>query len=144
MIPVRRQVRHLPDDPPADRLQRLRDALDAWMSDPSHPETATLGAPGGLEGTIVLDDLLGRLRRDDTRLAATATSHLGLPRSTTYGQLARLLWWARKDPNGPRCRSYRAALYLVGELDDDVRDDVLGPSITGRARRQGRATTRRS
>lgn len=144
MIPVRRRVRHLPHDPPPDRLQRLRDALDAWISDPSHPETARLPGPGGLEGTIVLDDLLARLRSEDTRLAARTTSRLRLPRSMTYGQLARLLWWARKDPNGPRCRSYRAALYLIEQLDGDVRDDVLEPRITGRAKRQREATTQRS
>lgn len=68
-----------------------------------------------------VEDCLLALRDDHTELPATMRRPLGPLQPSTYDEAVRLLLWARHAPDGPRCRSYRAALYLVQQLDvDDV------------------------
>ena len=66
-----------------------------------------------------IEDVLLTLRDDTRRLPSGLRQRLGPLQPPTYDAAARLLLWVRHAPQGPRCRSYRAALYLVRRLERD-------------------------
>ncbi|HEX9888346.1 MAG TPA: hypothetical protein VGA69_02625 [Nitriliruptorales bacterium] len=76
------------------------------------------------------DALLDRLARSDEPLPDTCSHRLGLVAGTSFGAAARWLRWAKWDPHGPRCRSYRSASYyvrgLVGDTTDLARRELAG------------------
>ena len=78
-----------------------------------------------------IEDVLLALRDDTRQLPTALRQRLGPLLPPTYDAAARLLLWARHAPRGPRCRSYRAALYLVRRLerDDVARADVEGADL---------------
>lgn len=100
------------------RSAELEDAFIAWIRDPAHPDVVELGRLG----RISMVDLTRRLMQSHARLGSASATQLGLCPDTTFAGAASALHHATVDPDGPRCRSFRAAgLYLHGRarLDDD-------------------------
>lgn len=93
------------------------------------PSTATLRRRPAQSGDGIEDALLA-LRDDRNELSAALRHLLGPLRPRTYDAAVRLLLWARHAPTGPRCRSYRAALYLVRRLEEpDIEGSELGSGV---------------
>lgn len=87
---------------------QLEQHLESWLRG-----EATTGT-GEREATrpLTMVEVLSRLTTCATPLAEDARRALRAPAHTTVGDAARSLLFARHDPAGPRCRSYRAAAYF--------------------------------
>ncbi len=73
------------------------------------------------EATAVrVDALLGYVSNDRGLLPASTTAALGQDLPCSYARASWLLVWTRHAPDGPRCRSYRAARYFLIGADPDV------------------------
>lgn len=73
-----------------------------------------------------IEDSLLALREDRTELPPAMRELFGPLRPRTYDAAVRLLLWAVHAPDGPRCRSYGAALYLIQQLDThDVEETAV-------------------
>jgi hypothetical protein len=70
--------------------------------------------------SVEADALLGRVSEEVRLLPAPTTVALGLDSRCSYARASSLLVWARHAPDGPRCRSYRAARYFLTDADPDV------------------------
>jgi hypothetical protein len=114
------------------RPDELEDAFIAWIRDPAHPDVVELGPLGRLS----MVDLSQRLTQSHVRLGPASAVQLGLCPDATFAAAAGALLHATVDPDGPRCRSFRAAgLYLRGKayLEEDTSpplDDAAGPPVT--------------
>jgi hypothetical protein len=97
----------------------FEDAFIAWIHDPARPDMIEVGSAG----PYTMVDLAQRLTGSQIRLGPVSAPRLGLCPDATLAAAARALLHATVDPDGPRCRSFRAAgLYLRGlarlELDE--------------------------
>jgi hypothetical protein len=61
------------------------------------------------------DDLLGMLSAEPRPVPPATARALGLPPGASHAHASRLLAWARHTVDGPRCRSYRSALYFLAD-----------------------------
>jgi hypothetical protein len=114
----------------ADADGRARDerafeaAFTRWACDPVKGDVVAV--PG--LGPLPLGVVLVRLLTSPTQLSGRAAAGLGLGHHATVGELAAALHDAREHPRGPRCRSYRSALYYLRgleQLDDDAPEPLL-------------------
>ena len=96
-------------DDPAVRLAELEDAFRAWAQDPAKPDVVDLGQ----HGQVPMVELARRLRGSPARLGAPASVQIGLPSDVSIGTAVAALLQATVDPDGPRCRSLRAASYYL-------------------------------
>ena len=97
----------------------FEDAFLAWAEDPSKPDV--IGIAG--YGDVSMADLARRLDGSPSLLPPTACRQLGVPTGVTVGIAAAELLHVTVDPDGPRCRSFRAATYYLRgliRLDDDL------------------------
>ena len=102
------------------RLDELEDAFCAWARDPVKPDVVDLGQ----RGEVPMAELLRRLEGARTRLAPSACLQIGMPPGVTIATAVAALLHATVDPDGPRCRSIRAASYYLRglvRLDADFR-----------------------
>ena len=102
------------------RLDELEDAFCAWAHDPAKPDVVDLGQ----HRDISMVELSRRLGGSQATLAASACAQIGLPPDVTIATAVAELLHATVDPDGPRCRSFRAASYYLcglARLDADLR-----------------------
>ena len=102
------------------RLDELEDAFCAWAHDPAKPDVVDLGQ----HGEVPMVELSRRLEGSRATLAASACVQIGLPPDVTIATAVAELLHATVDPDGPRCRSFRAASYYLcglARLDADFR-----------------------
>ncbi len=99
--------------------QAARDELEAafrrWLTDPLEADVIHLD--GHDPSPRPLREVLGALCASRRPLSGEVAAALGMPAGTTIGQAASELRHAVDDPSGPRCRSYRAAVYYLRDLD---------------------------
>lgn len=100
-------------------------AFDQWARHTSRGLTSDAALPTRQARLDGIEDTLLALRDDSTQLPPALRQLLGPLRPRTYDAAVRLLLWARHAPQGPRCSSYRAALYLVQRLDQH---DLVQPA----------------
>ena len=109
-------------------LDVLEDAFAAWAHDPAKPDAVDLGA----HGAVSMVELLRRVRGSTATLSASASSQIGSPPGVTIAAAAARLLHATVDPDGPQCRSFRAASYYLcglARLDADLRPDPAEPGV---------------
>jgi hypothetical protein len=102
------------------RLDELEDAFSAWAQDPAKPDVVDLGQ----HGEVPMVELSRRLGGSQATLAASACVQIGLPPGVTIATAVAELLHATVDPDGPCCRSFRAASYYLrglARLDADFR-----------------------
>ena len=90
------------------------EAFISWLAEPTSANELTLSDGDEQEP---LSPVLGELTASRRALPAETAAGLGWPVGATVGHVAAELLIAVKDPAGPRCRSYRAALYYLRDLD---------------------------
>ena len=90
-------------------------ALQAWLTSDDKPDVWQLDGPD--QPPTSLTTILGELVLSHLPLPADAAAALGMPSGTTLGDAATELLLAVNDPAGPRCRSYRSALYYLRDHD---------------------------
>jgi hypothetical protein len=96
-------------------LQRAAEqAFLVWLAIPSSADEAPLA---GIAAAEPLARVLGELSLSGRVLPAETAASIGVPGGTTVGHVATELLLAVKDPAGPRCRSYRAAVVHLRDLD---------------------------
>ena len=105
--------------PPSARAEQ---AFLGWLAEPTSANELLIA--GGDE-PVPVTQVLGELSLSRRGLAAETAAKLGLPAGTTVGHVAAELLMAVNDPAGPRCRSYRAAVSYLRDLD---RGHVVQPS----------------
>lgn len=107
-------------------IDELEAVFDAWVNDPAKPDTVDIGP----DEQLAVADLLRRLQGSQRRLVPPAGERIGLPGDVTVATAATELLHATVDPDGPRCRSFRAASYYLrglAHLNDDPDDDPDDP-----------------
>jgi hypothetical protein len=87
------------------------DMLLGWLAGCAQPDA--LDVDGHLAPDLAFTQLLGRLAPSAHPLPPDAAKILGLPSHATVGDAATELLLAVTDPAGPRCRSYRSAVYYL-------------------------------
>ena len=108
-----------PARPPSASTPRQRAAEHAFLGWIAQPTSADeLPLPNG-HGPEPLARILGELSLSKRLLPAQTAARIGLPDGTTIGHAAVEVLLAVKDPAGPRCRSFRAAVYYLRDLDRD-------------------------
>lgn len=109
-------------DPPSGALGRAtagatpssgeaREVFDRWVK-ARCPQRLASGATG-----VEVDALLGDVSDDRGLVPAPASAALGQDSRCSYARASWLLVWAHHAPDGPRCRSYRAARYFLADAD---------------------------
>lgn len=115
----RRRAGPLPAGGPSEPVVVARREAEAcfleWLASPSQPDEVQLA---GDAATTPLTRLLGLASTSSRPLPAEAATILGMPDGATVGAAAAELVLAVKDPAGPRCRSYRAAVYYLRDLHE--------------------------
>jgi hypothetical protein len=81
------------------------------------PELLPAGSGGGGQQP---DDLLGLLSGEPRPVPPPTARALGRPAGCSHARASRLLVWARHAVDGPRCRSYRSALYFLAGASHDA------------------------
>ena len=104
--------------PTADttRQRAAEHALLGWLAQPTGADELPLANGDAPEP---LARLLGELSLSRRDLPAETAVGLDLPVGTTLGHAATEVLLAVKDPAGPRCRSFRAAVLYLRDLDRD-------------------------
>jgi hypothetical protein len=98
-------------------------AFRAWVDDPTRPDVLSVGQDG--DTSIALEQALALLVDSTAPLAPSSGRTLGLDHGACIGLAARRLLQARIHPDGPRCRSFRAAaFYLAGIARLEAGDDA--------------------
>jgi hypothetical protein len=107
---------------PPRRVARSGERVDvdqsvflAWLADPALPDELAAGQGWAAEP---VSHLLGRLSTSPRGLMADEAMVVGMPGGTSMGNAAVALVLAVEDPAGPRCRSYRAAVYCLRDLNE--------------------------
>ncbi len=105
---------------PAVGLDELEDAFLRWVHDPDMPDVVDLGE----QRVISMAALARQLEGSQTTLAASACRRIGVAPGASIARATAELLHATIDPDGPRCRSFRAASYYLRglvRLDADLR-----------------------
>ena len=95
----------------APPVGEVREVFDQWVEAGCPP-----WLPSGATG-VGVDVLLGHVSDDRGLVPALTTAALGQDLPCSYARASWLLVWARHAPDGPRCRSYRAARYFLADAD---------------------------
>ena len=98
------------------RQRAAEHALLGWLAESTSADQ--LSVTDG-DRSEPLARVLGELSVSRRVLPPGSAADIGLPVGTTVGHAAAELLLAVKDPAGPRCRSYRAAVYYLRDLDRD-------------------------
>ena len=99
--------------PSTPRQQAAEQVFLAWLAQPTSAEEL----PSSDDQPEPIARVLGELSLSERLVPADTAASIGLPGATTVGHAAAELLLAVKDPAGPRCRSFRAAVYYLRELD---------------------------
>jgi hypothetical protein len=91
---------------------RTEAAFEAWLTDDDRPDVWQVDDP-----ETSPTQMLGTLVLSPRQLPGDAADALGMPPGATVGDAAAELILAVNDPAGPRCRSYRSALYFLRDHD---------------------------
>ena len=94
------------------RRDELEQVFRDWADDEAHPDVITAGRHRGLR----MVRLAQLLRDSDATLATSTSAGLGLGPGATIADASAALLWATVDPDGPRCRSFRAATFFLRGL----------------------------
>ncbi len=97
---------------------RTEAAFEAWLTSEGKPDLWQLDGPDAPPTS--LNAILREVVLSGRLLPADAAAALGMPSGTTLGYAAAELLLAVTDPAGPRCRSYRSALYFLRDHDDAI------------------------
>lgn len=89
-------------------------AFLVWLTGPTSVDEVTVSRN---EEPEPLARVLGELSLSGRVLPAESAAGIGLPAGATVGRAAAELLIAVRDPAGPRCRSFRAAVYYLRDLD---------------------------
>lgn len=113
-------------------VDELQDAFLAWVRDPDMPDVVALGD----QRVIPMAELARHLEGSQTTLTDSACRRVGVPPGASIARAAAELLHATLDPDGPRCRSFRAASYYLRgliRLDEDLRPDTgyLDAAVAG-------------
>ena len=110
-------------------LEPLEVAFRAWVDGTAKPDTLIVGDWRPVELPLVI--ALERLLDSTAPLAPASGAPLGLDDDVTIATAAATLLEARIDPEGPHCRSFRAAsFYLIDHallVAEDPSDAPPGP-----------------
>ncbi len=110
-----------PGPPPAPRTStttpRRGDAEQAFFAWLAEPTSANERLLTGSDEPERLTQVLGELTLSSRTLPSETAATLGLSDGTTIGHVTAELLIAVNDPAGPRCRSYRAAVYYLRDLE---------------------------
>jgi hypothetical protein len=103
---------------PAGAAERTRAeaAFTAWLTSADTPDVWRLDGPDA--PPVSLTRILGDLALSRRQLPTAAAAALGMPTDATLGYAAAALIVAVNDPAGPRCRSYRSAVFYLRDLDE--------------------------
>jgi len=99
--------------PSTPRQQAAEQAFLDWLAQPL--STEELALPDDEPEPVAR--VLGELCLSERLVPADTAAGIGLPGATTVGHAAAELLLAVKDPAGPRCRSFRAAVHYLRDLD---------------------------
>jgi hypothetical protein len=119
----------LQSQPAADSRAHHPDELELafrhWADSTDHPDAVHVG-----HRALPMADLARLLSRSHGELPAATCVGLGLRPGATIATAATTLLWATVDPEGPRCRSFRAATFFLRGLalldaDIDVHTDQM-------------------
>jgi hypothetical protein len=94
-----------------DDLPALEAILRHWLRGRARPDVVLTDPDGG--AAVPLDVVLVRLRASSAPLDRVSAARLGLPPGSGFADAAEDLLFARHDPAGPRCRSFRSASYYL-------------------------------
>lgn len=93
-------------------LDELEDIFVAWMLAPAKPDVVDLRR----NRQISMVELSRRLGASPSPLPAAACVQIGLPAGVTIATAVAELLHATVDPDGPRCRSFRAGMFYLRGL----------------------------
>ncbi len=96
------------------RRHPAEQAFLVWLAEPTGVDELPVD---GTEDREPLARVLGELSLSERILPAETAAAMGLPGGTTVGHAASELLLAVKDPAGPRCRSFRAAVFYLRGRD---------------------------
>ena len=99
--------------PSTPRQQAAEQAFLDWLAQPTSTEEPALSD----DEPEPIARALGELSLSQRLVPAATAASIGLPGPTTIGHAAAEVLLAVKDPAGPRCRSFRAAVSYLRELD---------------------------
>jgi hypothetical protein len=99
---------------------RAEAAFEAWLTSDGKPDEWPVDDPDAPPTSLT--GILGQVVLSRRQLPADAAAELGMPPGAPLGHAATELILAVNDPVGPRCRSYRSALYYVRDRDDTFID----------------------
>lgn len=111
IFPRRDHADTCPGSPVSEDLLALEAVLRHWVQGRARPELVLIHPEEG--STVSLDQVLARLCSSSAPLGAACSRRLGLSDDTTVSEAAEELLFARHDPGGPRCRSFRSASYYL-------------------------------
>jgi hypothetical protein len=111
IFPRRDRADVCPGSPASQDLLALEAVFRRWVQGRARPEVVLIDPDGG--SSVTLEDVLGRLCTSSAPLGAAGAQRLGLGDDATIGHAATELLFARHDPDGPRCRSFRSASYYL-------------------------------
>ena len=94
---------------------RAEAAFEAWLTSDDRLDVWQVDAPDEPQTSLTV--MLGELVLSRRPLPPDAAAALGMPPGTALGYAAAELVLAVNDPAGPRCRSYRSALYYLRDHD---------------------------
>jgi hypothetical protein len=123
------------------RPELLEAAFRKWIEGSAKGDMLVIGSRG--TAPVSLERALRCLATSMRPLAPTPGAALGLNDDVTVGTAATVLLNARTDPDGPRCRSYRAASYfLIGQAhlasDEGSESSSSAPAAGGPSERSAR------
>lgn len=98
------------------RQRAAEQAVLAWLAEPTSADELPL-SDGGQPAPLAR--VLGELSLSRRVLPTETAAGIGLPEGATLGHAAAELLIAVRDPAGPRCRSFRAAVLYLRGLDRD-------------------------
>ncbi len=99
---------------------RAEAAFEAWLTSDDKPDEWQVDGPDAPPTSLT--GILGQVVLSRRQLPADAAAELGMPPGAPLGHAATELILAVNDPVGPRCRSYRSALYYMRDHDDTFID----------------------
>jgi len=106
-----------PQPPVSSPRQRVTEqAFLAWLAEPTSADQLPVTDGDRPEP---LAQILGELSLSRRLLPSETAAGLGLPADASVGHAATEVLLAVKDPAGPRCRSFRAAVFYLRGLDRD-------------------------
>ena len=118
---------YVDDEAESPSLRFLEVAFRGWVDGYVKPEMLIVGSSDHPE--VSMDTALRRLRHSTEPLAPAHGRMLGLDDDATIAVAADALLGACADPDGPRCRSFRAASYFLSGMARINAVDMFGAGV---------------